>query len=87
MFLSLPEKTPKLVWLGQQIVRKSYLWHRCETQLLGAGKIDTLLIHEPTIAGKLLDNLLPEISRGISNLIYQPRWRDWNYFYAQSTTV
>ena len=49
--------------------------------------IDTLLIHEPTIAWNLLCNLLPEISGGISHPIHQPRWRDWNFNYTPKVTV
>lgn len=49
--------------------------------------IDTLLNREPTIAWKLLCNLLPEISAGISHPIHQPRWRDWNSSYVPKVTV
>jgi hypothetical protein len=40
--------------------------------------IDALLIREPTIAWRLLCNLLPEINQEISRPICRPRWRDWN---------
>ncbi len=40
--------------------------------------IDTMIKREANIAWQLLYNLLPEVSGGISNPIYQPRWRDWN---------
>lgn len=49
--------------------------------------IDSLFLYEPEISWKLLLNLLPERSGGVSTPIYQPRFHDWATGWKKGVTI